>query len=105
MLLFVTVYPPGNHTMVILKAPAEVHPGPLQVKSGSHRLPPGSRTGGGGAGTLRAVAQKFSPFRWRIPTGAPPSPCRTVYRLDTWYISRRGRVTLKLELKVTRGPG
>ena len=47
MLLFVTVYPPGNHTMVILKAPAEVHPGPLQVKSGSHRLPPGYRTGGG----------------------------------------------------------
>ena len=94
MRLSVTVYPPGNHTMVptgtlsdILKAPAELHPGPLQVKSGSHRLPPGSRTGGR-AGTLRAVPQKLSPFPWRIPTGALPSHCRNVHRLDTWYISR-----------------
>ena len=94
MRLSVTVYPPGNHAMVptrsdILKALAELHPGPLQVKSGSHRLPPGSRRGAGRAGTLRAVPQILSPFPWRIPTGAPPNPCRTVYRLDTWFISRR----------------
>ena len=67
MRLSVTVYPPGNHTMVptgtrsdILKAPAELRPGPLQVKSGSHRLPPGPRTGGR-AGTLRAVPQILFP--------------------------------------------
>ena len=95
MRLSVTVYPPGNHTMVptgtrsdILKAPAELHPGPLYKSSQdpiSSRKDPVR-----GGGILRAVPQILSPFPWRNPTGAPPSPCRTIYRLDTWYISRRG---------------
>ena len=73
--------------------------GPLQVKD---QDPTRSRRGGG-VGTLRAV-QKVSLCPWRNPTGAPPSPCRTVYGLDPWYISHRARVTFKLELKVTRDP-
>ena len=109
MRLSVTVYSPGNHTMVptgthsnILKVPAELNPGPLQVKSGSHRLPPGSRRGGGGSGYPACCPPKISPLPWRISTGAPPTPCRT--GLIRGIFLAGARVTFELELKVTRGP-
>ena len=77
MRLSVTVYPPGNHTMVqtgkrsdILKAPAELHPGPLLVKSGSDRLQPRSRTGGGAWG----CPSKIVPVSLADPDRGPAEP-------------------------------
>ena len=111
MRLSVTVYPPGNHTMV-----------PVSLAD-----PQGRAQGGGVRGVLTPPFElqifkisKGTPIFFKIlpldppplltescarpwiPTGASPSPCRTVYSLDTWYISRRTRVTFQLELKVTR---
>ena len=81
MRLSVKVYPPGNHTMVqtgkrsdILKAPAELHPGPLLVKSGSDRLQPGSRTGGGVGVPCVLSFKKIVPVSLADPDRGPAEP-------------------------------
>ena len=90
MRLSVTVYPPGNHTMVqtgkrsdILKAQAELHPGPLLVNSGSDRLQPRSRTGGGGVGVPSMLSFKNCA---RFPGGSRQGPRRAPAGLFTGLI-------------------
>ena len=89
------MYPPGDYTRVpkrvptgtrsdIVKAPAEHRPGPLQAKSGPHRLPV----------ILRVFLQNVSTYSWRIPGMNRGRP----------IFLTGARATFKLELKVNRGP-
>ena len=109
MRLSVTVYPPGNHTMVptgtrsdILKAPAELHPGPLYKSS---QDPISSRKDPVRGGESCVLSLKYCP---RFLGGSRQGPRRAPAGLFTGLI--RGiflagaRVTFKLELKVARGP-
>ena len=61
-------------------------------------------TVGGPGGYSRTFLQKFSPCLWRIPTGAPPSPCRAVYRLDPWFICRN-QGPARVKKRTAPGPG
>ena len=88
------MYLPGDCSRVpigsrsdIVKTPAEHRPGPLQAKSGPHRLPPRSR---------RTVPCVFSFKMYTLVPGGS----RAVYGFGIFF----ARVTFKLELKVSRSP-
>ena len=107
------MYPPGDYTRVptrvptgtrsdIVKAPAEHRPGPLQAKSGPHRLPPWSRRGSG-----RVSCVLFFKNCLRVPGGSRQGPRRAPAGQFTgvnriFLAGARG--TFRLVLKVTKGP-
>ena len=90
----------------------KLRPCPLQVKSGSNRLPPGSRMGGGGGRLPCVLSHKNCP---RVPGGSrqgldgAPVGIRQGYGdnftgVIQFFTPRRPRVTFNYNLKVTRAP-
>ena len=100
--------PPGDYARVptgthsgIVRAPAGLRPCPYKPRQNPTGSLPG--TVGGSGGYTACFPAKFVHVSLADTAGATPGPCRAVYRLDPWFIYRRGPGYFQVRIKSNPG--